>query len=52
MKDPRCVVEVGIHPGPFWRDRNTGMEVCTRHKNQFDERDDLGPYDWERVMHI
>lgn len=31
MRDPRCIVEVGIHPGPFWRRRTDGVTFCDRH---------------------
>lgn len=45
-----CAVEVGTHPGPYWRDRTDGMIVCSRHKAQYDERPDLGPFDWEPAL--
>lgn len=44
---PGCEVEVGTHIGPNWRDKISGLVVCSRHKLQYDERDDLGDYDWE-----
>jgi hypothetical protein len=47
--DQRCVVRVGSHPGPFWRDltRPDGWQVCSRHRSQFEERDDeFGPFEW------
>lgn len=47
MIDERCAVDVGVHPGPFWRSGET--QVCDRHKSHFDERDDLGPFEWELV---
>lgn len=46
-----CIVTVG-HPSGTpakWRDKNSMLTVCTRHKDQYDERQDLGPYDWERI---
>lgn len=44
-----CVVEVGRHPGPFWKDRNSGIVVCSRHRSQYEERaNEFGPFDWER----
>jgi hypothetical protein len=47
MKDPRCKVPVGIHPGPFWINRIDGLAVCDRHRRQFEERtDEFGPFDW------
>jgi hypothetical protein len=52
VKDDTCVVEVGTHPGPFWRDRNsaTPFVVCSRHRAQYEERaDEFGPFDWEEV---
>lgn len=49
MVDPKCVVQVGIHPGPYWRDTNSGLVVCSRHRTQYEERaDEFGPFDWER----
>ena len=45
-----CVVEVGVHPGPCWTDKNSGLVVCTRHRAQYEERaDEFGPFDWERL---
>lgn len=29
--DPRCVVEVGVHPGPFYVRRSDGAAFCHRH---------------------
>ena len=50
VKDERCVVEVGTHPGPFWKDRNSGMVVCTRHRAQYEERAaEFGPFDWQEA---
>lgn len=49
MIDKECAVEVGVHIGVYWRDKNTGLIVCTRHKAQFSQRIDLGPYDWEQI---
>lgn len=46
-----CAVKVG-HPAetpPTWRDELSGLLVCDRHRAQYDERDDLGPYEWVRV---
>lgn len=49
MKDPNCDVEVGIHPGPFWYDPDKDLQVCSRHKDHYEERDDeFGPFNWER----
>lgn len=53
MRDDVCVVEVGVHPRPYWRDANGGVTgpVCTRHRDQLNERaswdDEFGPYDWQ-----
>lgn len=47
MRDDRCVVEVGIHPGPYWL--GNGKPFCDRHRRQMEERDDLGPLTWEPV---
>ena len=44
----QCVIEVG-HPTDrtaTWRDKNTDMTVCDRHRHQYDERPDLGPFSW------
>ena len=52
MIDPRCAVQVGVHPGPFWRDRNRSADwqVCSRHRAHYEERaDEFGPFDWEHV---
>ena len=48
MKDDVCVVEVGPHYGTYWRDKFTGIVVCTRHYNQYNPSD-LGPFDWEKI---
>jgi hypothetical protein len=48
MQDPRCDVEVGIHPGPFWIGQEGKLKVCNRHKAQYEERaDEFGPFDWQ-----
>lgn len=48
MRDQVCVVKVGIHPPPYWRDKiRQTLVVYSRHQAQYDERDDLGPFDWE-----
>jgi len=39
MKDPRCDIEVGVHPSPFWVDKKSGLKVCSRHKEQYQERE-------------
>lgn len=46
MDDTTCVVEVGLHPAPYWKDHITGMVVCSRHKQQYDESE-FGPFDWQ-----
>lgn len=53
MKDQFCDVEVGIHFAPYYRDINTGLTACARHKKMYEEREfidqynyDLGPYNW------
>ncbi len=46
MKDLLCVVEVGMHEKPHWKDRLTGIIVCNRHKYQYDTSG-LGPFVWE-----
>lgn len=46
-----CIVDVG-HPADepaFWRDANSNLVVCDRHRDQYDERPDLGPYDWREI---
>lgn len=48
-----CDVEVGTHPPPYWKDNNSGLVVCTRHKAQYEERaDEFGPYDWEEFVPV
>lgn len=50
MIDFRCDVEVGTHPEPFWIDKKSNLTVCSRHKEQYDERDaEFGPFEWERL---
>lgn len=49
MLDEICVVEVGLHTLPHWRDKITGLVVCDRHRSQYTERIDLGPFDWEEI---
>lgn len=45
--DPRCDVQVGVHPGPFWVSKD-GLRVCDRHRQHFNERvDEFGPYNWK-----
>lgn len=43
-----CVVEVGhgADERATWRDLESGTTVCDRHRSQYDERSDLGPYEW------
>ena len=48
MKDDICVVEVGIHPPPYFKDRITEMVVCSRHKSQYEEYAP-GTFDWEKI---
>lgn len=48
MKDKLCVVEVGIHETPYWKDRLTEIIVCTRHKLQYNSSG-LGPFAWEEI---
>lgn len=46
---PMCVIEVGYEPNTpaVWVDAHQPkLTVCDRHKLQFDERDDLGPFAW------
>ncbi len=51
MDELRCCVDIGIHIGPYWREVNKGMLVCSRHRVQYDERsDDLGPFTWRVVV--
>lgn len=48
MKHPNCDVKVGTHPPPFWKDGNSKLQVCDRHRKQFEEREDeFGPFNWE-----
>jgi hypothetical protein len=49
---PVCVIRLPSHVGTpaTWRDRNSLMTVCDRHRSQYDERaDDLGPFDWDEI---
>ena len=46
---PKCDVQVGTHPGPFWLNKVNGLKVCSRHKSQNEERaDEFGPFEWEQ----
>lgn len=51
MIDPGCAVTVGSHHGPYWRNALGGpdWQVCDRHRRMYDERDDLGPFEWVRA---
>lgn len=45
MIDPKCDVEVGVHPEPFWYDPTKDLQVCSRHKAHYEERaDEFGPF--------
>lgn len=50
---PTCVIEVG-HPAgtpATWQDKSLlKFYVCDRHKAQYDERPDLGPFQWEAIL--
>lgn len=46
MKDQICVIDVGIHPEPYWKDKITDIVVCDRHRKQYDTSG-YGPFDWE-----
>lgn len=46
MQDDICDVEVGTHPGPYWKDKNSSLIVCNRHRTQYD-MSEFGPKDWE-----
>lgn len=35
--DERCVVEVGVHPAPFYVRRSDGQPFCSRHASQMVE---------------
>lgn len=42
-----CAVQVGTHTEPYWKDNNSDLIVCSRHRDQYNERaDELGPFDW------
>lgn len=50
-RTPVCVVELG-HPNDTlaeWRCTLNGLKVCSHHRRQYDQRPDLGPYQWERL---
>ncbi len=48
VTDDVCVVQVGVHPRPCWRDKNSGLVVCSRHRSHYEERaNEFGPFDWE-----
>lgn len=50
MLDARCDIEVGIHPGPYFKEKDTSIKACSRHRSQLEEREEeFGPFDWEEV---
>lgn len=50
MDDMKCDVDIGIHDTPYWKEKDTGMLVCNRHKKQYEEREtEFGPFDWEEI---
>ena len=48
-----CSVRIQHRPGAElarWRDAlHPSTVVCDRHRAQYDERPDLGPYDWQEI---
>jgi hypothetical protein len=50
MIDKNCDVQVGTHSTPYWVDLHSGHKVCSRHKLQYETREeDFGPYEWVNV---
>ena len=47
--DPDCVVQVGIHPGPFYVRPSDGARFCDRHRRQMIQAGHNGPADFERT---
>lgn len=48
-----CIIEVGHRDGAraVWRDLNAPhVVVCDRHRRQYDERPDLGPFAWAAIV--
>jgi hypothetical protein len=50
-----CVIEVGHRDArtrrAVWRDANAPhVIVCDRHRRQYEERPDLGPFAWEPIF--
>lgn len=49
MQHPQCDVEIGVHPGPFFIDTKTLLQVCSEHKKWYEERsEEFGPFAWEQ----
>lgn len=52
MEHQLCHVKIGLHIGPFWFDKNSGLVVCTRHRREYEESvDEYGPFDWEEARY-
>lgn len=48
---PCALIEIGHtdEGAATWRDKRSGLLVCDRHRAQYDQRPDLGPYSWEAL---
>lgn len=44
--DPKCNVEVGTHVAPYWKDENSGLRVCDRHKKQYNTSEFANDFRW------
>lgn len=50
MIDLICDVKVGTHSTFYSKDKNSALVVCSRHRQQYNERDEFGPLcDWEEI---
>lgn len=47
--DNLCTIEVGIHHGPYFKDKERGVIVCVRHKAQYNWAHEHGEFDWEEI---
>lgn len=44
-----CDVDLGTHSDEYWRDANSGLVVCGRHKDQYDANASSTQFHWEKL---
>lgn len=47
--DNVCIIWVGIHYGPYFKDKKTHLVVCVRHRRQYDQAYGVDEFDWEEI---